>query len=94
VSGQAALIPLKPAQIERLKGTLLGWLRELVSGRQRGMRAAIWRGLFQVAEVPYAAAVCWRNPPPSDRSAIASTAEHLLLHHRRHRPPKAPATAG
>jgi len=35
--------------------------REIVSGRQRGPAAAALRGLLAVAEVPYRAAVRWRN---------------------------------
>lgn len=35
--------------------------REIVSGRRRGAGAAIERGLLRLAEVPYAAAVNWRN---------------------------------
>lgn len=35
--------------------------RELVSGRRRGITATLWRALLRVAEVPYTAAVSWRN---------------------------------
>jgi tetraacyldisaccharide 4'-kinase len=35
--------------------------REIVSGRRRGAGAAIARELLRLAEVPYAAAVGWRN---------------------------------
>ncbi len=34
---------------------------ELVSGRRRGVRATLLRGLLRVAEGPYTAAVRWRN---------------------------------
>ncbi len=34
---------------------------ELVSGRKRGIVAAFVRGLFAVGEIPYSAAVWWRN---------------------------------
>jgi len=35
--------------------------REIVSGRRRGAKAALWRGLFRAAETPYSLAVRWRN---------------------------------
>jgi tetraacyldisaccharide 4'-kinase len=35
--------------------------RDLVSGRRRGAKAAMLRGLLALAEVPYAWAVRWRN---------------------------------
>ncbi len=35
--------------------------RQIVSGRQRGLGALLWRGLFRAAEAPYALAVKWRN---------------------------------
>ncbi len=35
--------------------------RELVNGRRRGLRAGLARSLLRAAEVPYTAAVCWRN---------------------------------
>jgi tetraacyldisaccharide 4'-kinase len=35
--------------------------RELVSGRRRGVGAALARGVLRLAEVPYASAVRWRN---------------------------------
>ncbi len=35
--------------------------RELVSGRRRGVAASFLRGALQLAEVPYKAAVSWRN---------------------------------
>ena len=35
--------------------------RELVSGRRRGLRAALWRFGMRLAEAPYTAAVRWRN---------------------------------
>ena len=35
--------------------------RDLVSGRRRGLWAALWRVGLRVAEVPYTAAVAWRN---------------------------------
>ncbi len=35
--------------------------REIVSGRRRGVRAAMWRGALALAEKPYAAAMRWRN---------------------------------
>lgn len=35
--------------------------REIVSGRRRGMRAALWRAALRVAEVPYTAVVRYRN---------------------------------
>ena len=35
--------------------------REIVSGRRRGVRAALWRAALGVAEVPYTAVVTWRN---------------------------------
>jgi len=35
--------------------------REIVSGRRRGARAAVARGVLRMAEVPYTAAVNWRN---------------------------------
>ncbi len=38
-----------------------GQFREIVSGRRRGPAAAILRALLRVAEVPYTAAVTWRN---------------------------------
>ncbi len=35
--------------------------RDLVSGRRRGLRAALWRIGLRAAEVPYTLAVSWRN---------------------------------
>jgi len=35
--------------------------REIVSGRRRGAAAALARGVLRLAEVPYTAAVDWRN---------------------------------
>ncbi len=35
--------------------------REIVSGRRRGAGAAVSRGVLRLAEVPYTAAVRWRN---------------------------------
>ncbi|MGD9635603.1 MAG: tetraacyldisaccharide 4'-kinase [Pirellulales bacterium] len=35
--------------------------REIVSGRRRGAAAALARGVLRLAEVPYTAAVGWRN---------------------------------
>jgi tetraacyldisaccharide 4'-kinase len=35
--------------------------REIVSGRRRGAGAAVARGVLRLAEVPYTAAVNWRN---------------------------------
>jgi len=35
--------------------------RKVVSGRRRGITAALWRGAFSVAEVPYRLGVGWRN---------------------------------
>lgn len=35
--------------------------REIVSGRRRGATAALARGVLRLAEVPYSAAVGWRN---------------------------------
>jgi tetraacyldisaccharide 4'-kinase len=35
--------------------------RDLVSGRRRGVAAAVTRGLLRLAEIVYTAAVCWRN---------------------------------
>lgn len=35
--------------------------RELISGRRRGVRAALWRSAFAAAEWPYRFAVGWRN---------------------------------
>ena len=35
--------------------------RDLVSGRQRGIAAAVLRGILALAEMPYAWAVRWRN---------------------------------
>lgn len=34
---------------------------DLVSGRRKGIRAAMWRGVLRAAEAPYTAAVRWRN---------------------------------
>jgi tetraacyldisaccharide 4'-kinase len=35
--------------------------RDIVSDQRRGLRAALWRAVFCVAEVPYGVAVWWRN---------------------------------
>lgn len=35
--------------------------REIVSGQARGLRATAWRWVFRAAELPYTAAVRWRN---------------------------------
>jgi tetraacyldisaccharide 4'-kinase len=54
----------RPADIpQSLGNTLLGpsEFRELVSGRRRGVVAALSRAALGALEVPYAAAVGWRN---------------------------------
>jgi tetraacyldisaccharide 4'-kinase len=35
--------------------------REVVSGRRRGLAAALWRPALAAAELPYTFAVRWRN---------------------------------
>jgi tetraacyldisaccharide 4'-kinase len=35
--------------------------RDVVSGRRRGIAAALWRGGLQFVEIPYALAMSWRN---------------------------------
>ncbi|MGD9127355.1 MAG: tetraacyldisaccharide 4'-kinase [Planctomycetia bacterium] len=35
--------------------------RKIVSGREKGLRACAWRGLFRIVETPYTWAVCYRN---------------------------------
>ena len=52
-----------------------GEFRDLVSGRRRGIRAGLTRGLLRAAEVPYTLTVRWRNRRyDTGRSKIHSAA--------------------
>lgn len=53
--GEFATVGYNPAVINPLG------FRELVSGRRRGLGAAMARAALRAAEAPYTAAVCWRN---------------------------------
>lgn len=45
--------------------------RAIVSGRRRGVRAALWRAVLAAAEGPYALAVWWRNRRFDRRAELA-----------------------
>lgn len=52
-----------------------GGFRELVSGRRRGVGAAVARGLLRLAEVPYTAAVRLRNRRYDSGASLATRVE-------------------